>query len=132
MRPETMSVGPGGDGARGSRWIVPVGPATRNWKRTAMQKSIGAAREIFPPHIVASQLKILSPVGTAMAMVESTKKRLAPELMPMVNMWCAQTLMLMKAMATVAATMTGYPNIAFRENTGMISEAKAKAGRTST
>jgi hypothetical protein len=33
-------------------------------------------------------------------------------------------------MASVAATMIGYPKIALRENTGMISETKAKAGIT--
>ena len=42
------------------------------------------------------------------------------------------TLMPMNAMHTVAATMTGYPKIALREKTGMISEANAKAGITST
>src|SRR5580693_8130327 len=43
-------------------------------------------------------------------------------------MWCAQTLMLTKPMQTVAATMTGYPKIGFRENTGMISDMNAKQG----
>ena len=43
--------------------------------------------------------------------------------MPTVNMWCAQTLRLMKPMPTEAATMAGYPKIALRENTGMISFA---------
>ena len=97
-----------------------------------MQKSIGALKMIFPPHMVPSQLKILIPVGTAMAMVDSTKKVLPFEVIPTVNMWCAHTLMLMKPMATVAATITGYPKIALRENTGMISEANANAGMTRT
>ena len=87
--------------------MTPVNPAMRNWKRNATQKSIGALNWIFPPHIVASQLKILIPVGTAMAIVEMTKKAFAGALMPTVNMWCAHTLMLMKAIETVAATMTG-------------------------
>src|ERR1700675_3910333 len=82
--------------------------------------------------MVASQLKILMPVGTAMAIVDSTKKVFAAELMPTVNMWWAQTLMPMKPMQIVAATMTGYPKMALRENTGMISEANANAGMTST
>ena len=51
-----------------------------------MQNSIGVLNSIFPPHMVASQLKILMPVGTAMAMVEITKKVLAAELIPTVNM----------------------------------------------
>ena len=112
--------------------MIPVSPAMRNWNRNAVQKSIGALNWIFPPHIVASQLKILIPVGTAMAIVVKTKKVLAVELIPTVNMWCAHTLMLMNPMATVAATITGYPKIALRENTGMISDAIANAGMTST
>src|SRR6266481_8381234 len=50
----------------------------------------------------------------------------------MVNMWCAQTLMLTKAMQTVAPTITGYPKIGLRENTGTISEMKAKQGMIRT
>src|SRR6202166_2964987 len=93
---------------------------------------MGVRNSICPPHIVASQLKILIPVGTAMAIVESTKKLFAVEVMPTVNIWCAQTLMPINPMHTVEATMMGYPKIALREKTGMISEANAKAGKTST
>src|SRR6202049_281773 len=82
--------------------------------------------------MVASQLKILIPVGTAIAIVDNTKKVFAAELMPTVNMWWAQTLIPMNPMHIVAATITGYPKIALREKTGMISEANAKAGMTST
>ncbi len=44
--------------------------------------------------------------------------------MPTVNMWCAHTLKLTNPIATVAATITGYPKIGLRENTGTISETK--------
>ncbi len=40
-------------------------------------------------------------------MVESVKKALPNDVMPMVNMWCAHTLRLMNAMPTDAATMAG-------------------------
>src|SRR6201993_4359299 len=112
--------------------MIPVRPAIKNWKRKAMQNSIGVLNSIFPPHMVASQLKILIPVGTATAIVDKTKKVLAFELIPTVNMWWAHTLSLTKPMATVAATITGYPKIAFRENTGMTSQAIANAGITRT
>ena len=62
--------------------------------------------------MVASQLKFLIPVGTAMAIVDNTKKVTAAELIPTVNIWWAQTLMAIKPMQTVAATMIGYPKIA--------------------
>src|SRR5580692_25605 len=97
-----------------------------------MQNNIGLLNWIFPPHIVPSQLKILMPVGTAITMVVRTKKLLEYELMPMVNMWCAHTLMLTNPMQRVAPTMTGYPKIGFRENTGTISDTNAKAGITRT
>ena len=72
-----------------------------------MQNSIGISKRILPPHMVASQLKILIPVGTPTTIVEMTKKVLAVGLMPTANMWCAHTPMLMKPIAKVAATMTG-------------------------
>ena len=57
--------------------------------------------------MVASQLKILIPVGTEITMVAKTKKVLAAAPRPTVNMWCAQTLRLMKPMPTDAATIAG-------------------------
>ena len=64
-----------------------------------MQKSIGVAKRILPPHIVPSQLKILMPVGTPTSMVEIAKKALPAGVMPTVNMWCAHTPRLMKPIA---------------------------------
>ena len=111
---------------------MPVRPASRNWTTNAVQKSIGVAKRILPPHMVASQLKILIDVGMPTSMVESTKKALPTEVIPMVNIWCAQTPRLTKAIPTEAATIAGYPKIALRENTGITSLAIAKAGSTST
>src|SRR5258708_838278 len=74
---------------------------------------------------------ILIPVGTAITMVDNTKKVFAFEV-PTVNMWCAHTLIPINPMQTIAATMTGYPNIAFREKTGITSDATANAGITRT
>src|ERR1700757_5309312 len=97
-----------------------------------MQNSMGVLNWILPPHMVPSQLKILRLVGTPTAIVVIAKKLLAYEFIPIVNMWCAHTLMLTNPMQTVAPTMTGYPKMGFRENTGMISDANAKAGMTRT
>src|SRR5262245_10031577 len=93
-----------------------------------MQKSIGGSKRSLPPYIVASQLKILIPVGTATRKVEVAKKMLPTEVMPMVNMWCAQTPRLMKAIITTAATIIEYPKMGLREKTGTISDRQAKAG----
>src|SRR4030095_11284908 len=110
--------------------MTPVSPAIRNWNRNAIANSIGVLNWMRPPHIVPRQLKILIPVGTPTAMGVMEKKLLGYECMPIVNMWCAHTLMLTKAMQTVAATMTGYPKIGLRENTGIISDMNANAGMT--
>src|SRR5215467_1339676 len=95
--------------------ITPVRPAIKNWKRNPMQKSIGGSKRSLPPYIVASQLKILIPVGTATRKVEVAKKIFPIEVM-------------MKAIIVVAATIIGYPKMGLREKTGMISERQAKAG----
>ncbi len=55
-----------------------------------------------PPHIVAIQLKILMPVGTAMIIVAAVKYILVFTSRPTVNMWCAHTTKPMKPMATMA------------------------------
>ena len=44
----------------------------RNRKPTA-KRGAGLVRSLAPPHIVASQLKILIPVGTAIILVAAVK-----------------------------------------------------------
>ncbi len=62
-----------------------------NCTRNATAKSIAVVRRIAPPHIVATQLKILTPVGTAMSRLEAAKTASATRPSPTANMWCAQT-----------------------------------------
>ena len=52
---------------------TPVTPPTVKRKMKPMANSIGVLNSIEPPHIVAIQLKIFTPVGTAMTMVAATK-----------------------------------------------------------
>src|SRR5437879_12286594 len=54
-------------------------------------KSIGALSSIAPPHIVAIQLKILMPLGTAIARGMTMNGRRAETEMPVVNMWWTHT-----------------------------------------
>src|ERR1700688_323890 len=112
--------------------MMPVSPAIKNWNRNPMLNSIGVLNWILPPHIVPIQLKILIPVGMPTIIVVITKKLFPYELIPTLNMWWAQTLMLTNPMQTVAATITGYPKIGLREKTGMISETNANAGMIRT
>ena len=54
-------------------------------------QSIGVVILTRPRYMVNSQLKILTPVGTAMIMVAMPKKRLTLGPAPMVKKWCTQT-----------------------------------------
>ncbi len=57
--------------------------------RNPIENSIGVSNVIEPPIIVKIQLKIFTPVGTAMIMVASTKNASRSGGSPVVNMWCA-------------------------------------------
>jgi len=62
-------------------------------------------KTIWPRQRVAIQLKILIPVGTAIANELSMKKASTTVAVGVVNMWCAQTSSPRKAIATVAAAI---------------------------
>lgn len=53
--------------------IIPVRPPKVNRNMNPLAKSIGVVRTIWPPNIVAIQLKILIPVGTAIIIVAAVK-----------------------------------------------------------
>lgn len=53
--------------------ITPVSPPTVNRNRNPTLNSIGAVNLSEPPTIVATQLKILIPVGTAIIIVAAVK-----------------------------------------------------------
>ena len=57
-----------------------------------MAKSIGVSNLIDPSHIVAIQLKILIPVGTAIIIVAAVKYARVSTSNPTVYIWCAQTM----------------------------------------
>jgi len=52
---------------------IPVKPPKVNKKIKPLAKSIGVFKTILPPNIVAIQLKILIPVGTAITIVALVK-----------------------------------------------------------
>jgi hypothetical protein len=52
----------------------------------AMENSIGVVKRMRPPHMVAIQLKILTPVGIAMSIVAAPKYESAAGPMPVENM----------------------------------------------
>ena len=81
---------------------MPVRPPMVNRTRKPIANSIGVSKVIAPCHIVASQLKTFTPVGTAISIVAYMKNSTATVGIPTVNMWCAQTTQASSAIATVA------------------------------
>ena len=70
---------------------IPESPPIVNSAMKPSANSIGVSRMRFPRQVVASQLRILTPVGTAMIIDEIMKKPRSGVDSPTVNMWCAQT-----------------------------------------
>ena len=85
--------------------IRPVNPPMVNTKMKPTENSMGVSKVIEPRHMVAIQLKIFTAVGTAISMVAYMKNSWPVTGMPVVNMWCAQTMNERMAMLDVAYTM---------------------------
>ena len=66
--------------------INPERPPMVNRNTTAMAYNIGVSKVNDPRHMVATQLKILTPVGMAISMVEYIKKSSPISGIPTVNM----------------------------------------------
>ena len=71
--------------------ISPVKPPMVNTKMKPVAHSIGVSKVIEPRHMVATQLKTFTPVGTAISIVAYMKNSCPTAGMPVVNMWCAHT-----------------------------------------
>ena len=78
-----------------------------NMATRPIAKSIGVVKVSFPPHIVAIQLRIFTPVGTAMNIVDTEKAATDQGPRPEANMWWAHTPQPMKPMAMPENTMNG-------------------------
>ena len=109
--------------------MIPLIPPMVNRATMATAKSMAVRNWIFPPHMVASQLKIFTPVGMAMIMVLMVKKESAMGPSPVVNMWWLHTPQLMNPMSAPLNTMMASPKRGFRLNVGITSLAIPKAGR---
>ena len=85
--------------------IKPVKPPMVNTKIKPIDHNIGVSNVIEPFHMVAIQLKIFTPVGTAINMVAYMKNNSPASGIPTVNMWCAHTINERNAMAAAAYTI---------------------------
>src|SRR6059058_721987 len=71
--------------------MIPLITQSVNSVMKPSAKSIGVLRWITPLQSVASQEKILMPVGTAISIVVIIIGTRSQENIPLTNMWCAQT-----------------------------------------
>src|ERR671928_2255925 len=71
--------------------MMPLIPPSVNIVMKPSANSIGVVRWITPLHSVASQEKILMPVGTAISIVVIIIGTRSHGNMPETNMWCAHT-----------------------------------------
>ena len=85
--------------------ISPVNPPMVNTKMKPTANSIGVSKVIEPCHMVATQLKIFTAVGTAISIVAYMKNSCPVTGMPVVNMWWAQTMKERMAIDEVAYTI---------------------------
>ena len=74
-------------------------------------------------------MKILTPVGTAISIDAYMKNNCPVTGMPVVNMWCAQTMNDRIAMDAVAYTIDVYANSFFRAKVETIALMIPKAGK---
>ena len=80
---------------------MPDRPPITNVKMKPSANSIAVVRWMTPSHSVATQEKILMPVGTAISIVVAIIGIRSHGAMPLTNMWCAQTVKPSTPMATV-------------------------------
>ena len=71
--------------------MMPERPPIMNIQRKPSANIIGVRIVRWPPQRVPIQLKIFTPVGTAIAIVMRAKAAVATVPMPVVNMWWLQT-----------------------------------------
>lgn len=72
--------------------IIPVNPPTVNKNTNPMAHINVGVRDRILPCKVATQLKIFTPVGTAIIIVAAVKYARVSTSIPTVNIWWAQTI----------------------------------------
>src|ERR1700730_9166334 len=110
--------------------MTPVMPPTTKTNMKPTANNIGVSKLSEPSHIVAVQLKTLTPVGTPTSSDAYMKNSCPSTGIPTVNMWCAHTAHDTMPIAHVANTIERYPNRGLRANVGMTWEMMPNAGRT--
>jgi len=92
---------------------TPARPPIVNRKTNPSAHRQAALYVIRVPYSVASHLKILIPVGTAMIIVSYVKYSRVSTSIPTVNMWCAQSTNPNNPIAVIVKIIPKFPNASF-------------------
>ena len=92
---------------------TPVRPPIVNRKTNPSAHRQAALYVIRVPYNVASHLKILVPVGTAMIIVVDVKYARVSTSIPTVNMWCAHTTNPNNPIVIIAKIIPKFANASF-------------------
>jgi hypothetical protein len=87
--------------------MMPEKPPIMNIQTKPRANIMGVRIWSCPPHMVPIQLNILTPVGTAIAIVARENAAVATVPMPVVNIWCDHTPKPRKPMVAPEKTMIG-------------------------
>src|ERR1700676_5796252 len=94
--------------------MTPVRPPTTKTKRKPTANRIGVSKLSEPSHIVAVQLKTLTPVGPPTSSDAYIKNSCPATGIPTVNMWCAHTAHDTQPIAQLIDTIERHENRGFR------------------
>src|SRR5438874_2662709 len=109
--------------------MIPVMPPKVNVDKNPSTKYTGVVSRMLPPHNVATQLNILTPVGMPTSIVMIMNGSCTHGARPLVNMWCAQTANETSPIATDEYAIALYPKMGRRQKVGKISETMPNAGK---
>ena len=93
----------------------------------AIANSIAGVNSILALQRVANQLNTLTADGIAISNVVNVKDP-KKGFIPVINIWCPQTINERKAINNIAPTIALYPKIGFLEFTAITSETIPRAG----
>src|SRR5271165_6660091 len=110
----------------GDASMMPVMPPNRNMTRKPTVYSIGGSKVSWPRHMVPTQLKNFTPVGTAIRNVMNEKN--GSSTAPVVNMWGAHSVLDRPSSLIVAAVIVLYALPFFGIATEIIPVAMPKKG----
>src|SRR3989442_5188822 len=108
---------------------IPVRPPVMNSETNPIANSIAEVNWMRARHKVATQLKVFTAEGIAIASVVTMKAEPTSGFMPLTNMWCPHTRKLRNAIAHKDTTIAPYPKMGLRPCTARISETMPIGGR---